>query len=123
MEGEGSVSKLPLLLLFHSSAFRSSVFRRRLVIPSSRDCQGFVYGPTPSGQDFNSKQIHRASNTLAAAIQDVSVDHRRAHVFVTEKFLNSSYIVPVFQQVRGEAVTERMAATGLWDAGFCEWHP
>ena len=46
------------------------------------------------------------------------VNHRRAHIFVTEKFLNSANVVAVFEQVRREGVPERMTTRWLVYAGF-----
>jgi hypothetical protein len=52
--------------------------------------------------DGRSKPIRRAVNAATATIQDVRVDHCRAHVFVTQEFLNCPNVVTVFKQVSGE---------------------
>src|SRR5215510_4511795 len=46
---------------------------------------------------------------------DVGVDLRRAHVTVPEQFLNRADVMAVFQQVRGERVTEGVAARRFGD--------
>ena len=45
------------------------------------------------------------------------VDHCRTHVGVSKKFLNGAQVIAVFQQVRGEAVAQRVVASVLRDAG------
>ena len=57
--------------------------------------------------------VQGASHASAAASQDVSVDHRRADVFMPEKILNSSDVVSVFKQMCRKAVTEGMAGDAL----------
>jgi len=52
--------------------------------------------------DGRSKPIRRAINAATTTIQNVRVDHCRAHVFVAQEFLNRSNIVTVLKQVSGE---------------------
>jgi len=49
-------------------------------------------------------------------IQHVRIDHRRAHVSVSEQFLGAD-IVAVLEQVRRERVAQGVAAGPLGDAG------
>ena len=46
---------------------------------------------------------------------DVCVDHRRLDVLVPEQFLHGANIVTVFQQVRGERVSECVTSHPLAD--------
>jgi hypothetical protein len=43
-------------------------------------------------------------HSVAALVEDMGVDHRRADVPMPEQFLNRPDVVAVFQQVRGECV-------------------
>src|SRR6266550_5326304 len=58
------------------------------------------------------------SRSRTPFVEHVSVDHRRAHVFVPEKFLHCANVVAVLQQMRGKTVTKRMTARRLTDARF-----
>src|SRR5258708_80683 len=58
--------------------------------------------------------VEGASYAKCAAIQHVSVDHCSIEIFMPEQFLNCPYVVSGFQQMRGEAMTKRMA-TGVFD--------
>ncbi len=51
------------------------------------------------------------------SVEDVSVDHGGADVFVAEEFLHGANVVAVLQQMRSEAVTEGVAAGGFVSAG------
>lgn len=42
-------------------------------------------------------RVERASHTGPATVEDVGVDHGRAHVVVAEQFLHGPDIVAVFQ--------------------------
>ena len=53
---------------------------------------------------------------MAAAVQDVRVNHGRLHVAVPEQLLYGTDIVPGFQQMRGETVAERVGANWLGDS-------
>jgi len=56
--------------------------------------------------DGRSNPIRRAVNAATATIQDVRVDHCRAHVFVTQEFLNCPNIATIFKQVGCERMTQ-----------------
>lgn len=43
-----------------------------------------------------------AADSQAAAIEDMGVDHCRAHIFVAKQLLHRADIVAIFQQVGGE---------------------
>jgi hypothetical protein len=57
---------------------------------------------------LSSQRIDRAFDTSTALIQDVRVDHRGPHVFMSKKFLHSTDIVTAFQEVRGKGMVERV---------------
>jgi hypothetical protein len=59
--------------------------------------------------DDRSKPIRRAVNAATATIQNVRVDHRRAHVFVAQEFLNCANVVTIFKQVSGERMAKTVA--------------
>jgi len=41
--------------------------------------------------------VDRAADTLTTSVQNVGIDHRRAHILVTKQFLDSSNVVSVLQ--------------------------
>jgi hypothetical protein len=51
--------------------------------------------------------IQRTPDGDARFIKHVRVDHRGRHIFVTEQFLHSANIIPVFQQVSSKTVAPR----------------
>src|SRR3989454_11676938 len=53
--------------------------------------------------------IGGASHRCRPTVQDVGVNHRRAHVLVTEQFLDCADVVTILEEVGGERVPERMA--------------
>jgi len=57
--------------------------------------------------------VEGTANSAPATVQNLSVDHRRSNIFVAEQFLNSSYIVTVFEQMRSEAMAKGMAGSLL----------
>jgi len=59
--------------------------------------------------------IRWALDSARPSVQDVGVDLRRAYVTVPEQFLNRTDVMAVFQQVRGERVTEGVAARRFGD--------
>ena len=67
--------------------------------------------------------VQRAADGQAAAIEDVGVDHRRSHVFVTEQLLHgacgrcASVVVAVLQQVGGKRMPEDVRSDVLFDPG------
>ncbi len=48
----------------------------------------------------------------------MGVNHRGAHIPVPKQFLNRPDVIAVFQQMRGEGMTESMAACGFRDASL-----
>ena len=63
-----------------------------------------------------SRAILGTSHAAAASIQDVGIDHRRAHVLVAKEFLHGTDGVVIEQQVRGETVAKDMRRDVLADA-------
>ena len=51
----------------------------------------------------------------AAALEDVGVDHRRLHAFVTEQFLHDTKGIAVLQEVRGKSMAEGVAVLPIPD--------
>jgi hypothetical protein len=47
---------------------------------------------------------------MAATIEHVRIDHRRAHIRVPEQLLHGANVVTVLEQMRRERMPERMAA-------------
>ena len=62
--------------------------------------------------------IEWATYGQTAPIQDVSVDHGRLDVFVTQQFLDGAEVVVIFQQVRGKGVAEGMGRDPFGDASL-----
>ena len=54
--------------------------------------------------------IQRAEGAHAGSVEHVRVDHSGGHVGVPQKFLHRADIMVRLQQVRSEAMAERMAA-------------
>ena len=59
--------------------------------------------------DCRSETIRGAVNAATTTIQNVRVDHCRAHVFVAQEFLNCANVVTVFKQVSGERMAKTVA--------------
>lgn len=72
--------------------------RRGRLIRSLRDTYQSV-------QNLGAKGPSRGFGRSGRRVQQVGVDHRRAHVGVAEKLLDRADVVAGFQQVRGEAAT------------------
>ena len=49
-----------------------------------------------------------------APVQDVGVNHRRAHVAVAEQLLNGSDVVSVLEQVRRERMAQGVGGWRAW---------
>ena len=64
-----------------------------------------------------SEAIERALNPCRSATQDMGVDHGGPHVFVPQELLDGPDVVPVFEQMRGERVPERVARCALAQPG------
>jgi hypothetical protein len=56
--------------------------------------------------------------TPSPPVEDVSVDHRRGHVAVTQQLLHRADIVTVLQQVGGERVPQAVAGDPLRETGI-----
>ena len=52
-----------------------------------------------------------------APVENMGIDHRRAHVLVAKKLLDGADVVALLQQVGGKRVTEGMARRRLGDPG------
>jgi len=46
------------------------------------------------------------------------IDHRCAHIFVTQQFLDRPDVITIFQQVGGKAMPKRMTASVLFNS-YC----
>jgi hypothetical protein len=57
--------------------------------------------------------IERTAHALTTLIQHMGVDHRRAHIPMTEELLNRANVVAGFQQMRGERVPSAWQVAGL----------
>ena len=66
--------------------------------------------------------IERAPYSSPALVEHMRVNHGRRHVAMTEQFLDRPNVVPAFQEMRGEAVTKRMARGWTRDACAPEPH-
>jgi hypothetical protein len=59
------------------------------------------------------RQIHGAAHSFTPFVHDVRVDHGRAHIFVPQQFLDSSYVITGLQKMGCEAVPKGMRASGF----------
>lgn len=57
--------------------------------------------------------IERTANTLTATVQHVCVDHCRADLLVSKKFLHGTNVRSGFKQVRRETVAKRVTTSRL----------
>ena len=73
---------------------------------------------TPRALQVQSEAISRALDSPAAPVQDMGVDHRRAHVLMAQQLLDRPNIIPVLQQVGRKGVAKRMAACRFGDPCF-----
>ena len=64
---------------------------------------------------LQSEAISRAVDSPTASVQDMGVDHRRAHVLVAQQLLDGPTIIPVLQQVGRKGVAKRMTACWFGD--------
>ena len=51
-----------------------------------------------------SLRIERTPDGLAAALQDMRIDHSSAHIFMPQEFLHGADVVAIFQQMRRETM-------------------
>ena len=68
--------------------------------------------------DSSQKIIRRASHCRWSFIQNMSVNHGRLQILVSEKLLNCSYIVSIFKKMCRKGMTESMACRSFYKAGF-----
>lgn len=61
--------------------------------------------------------VERAANSEPGFLEHVGVEHRGGDVFMPEELLDGANVVAVFEQVRGETVSEGVAAGGLSQPG------
>ncbi len=61
----------------------------------------------PEALQSKSESIRWAVDSLPGSVQHMGVDHRRAHIFVTEQLLDRPNIIPVLQEVGRKGVTKR----------------
>ena len=61
--------------------------------------------------------VERAADTLRATVENVSVDHGRADVFVPKEALDGADVIAVLEEMGGERVPERVATGRLRDPG------
>src|SRR5215813_14621865 len=69
--------------------------------------------------DCCSEKMRGAVNAATTTIQNVCVDHCRAHVFVAQEFLNRANVVTVFKQVSGERMAKTVAHCRFGYPRFC----
>ena len=73
---------------------------------------------TPPYSRPSSETVHGAVDPFPSSVQYVGIDHCRLHVLMPEQFLNRADIIAIFQEVRGERVSQRVAAHRLGQAGL-----
>jgi len=62
------------------------------------------------------KHVGGAADPSASSIEDMSINHRRADVRVTEQLLDCPDVVAVLQQVGGKGMPKRMTRGRLEDS-------
>ena len=65
-----------------------------------------------------SKCVNWTPDAFAATVQDVSINHRRRHVFMAQQFLNRADVIAILQKVRGERMPQRMRGCRLCNASI-----
>ena len=63
-----------------------------------------------------SQTIGRTSHSQCTSIEDVRVDHRCADIGMAKELLDCANVVPIFEQMRGKRMPERMATDALRDS-------
>ena len=48
------------------------------------------------------RSVQRTADALAAAIEDMRINHCGAHIFVPQKLLDRSDIIPALRKMRGK---------------------
>ena len=69
------------------------------------------------GDEERASAVEGAHDAQRAAVDDVRVDHRGADVLVAEQRLDGADVRSGFEQVRGEAVAERVTGRALLEGG------
>ena len=91
-----------------------------------RNCAWFWctrYGSLRTSRAYTWRSpIERTLHAKPGTVQYVRVDHRRAHVSVTEEFLHSPNVRAGFEQVRREGVPESVASRQMRPAGNTHCH-
>ena len=62
------------------------------------------------------KSVEGTADAQSASVEDVGIDHRGPHVSMTEQFLDGSDVVSVPQEMRGKAVSQRVATCRFSDS-------
>ena len=57
--------------------------------------------------------IQRAAYPAPTLVEHMCIDHCRAHILVPQQLLDGADVTAIFEQVRGEAVTQGVAADRL----------
>jgi hypothetical protein len=78
--------------------------------------RGWPPAPRPTGRD--SQSIGRAPDAKRPPVEHVRIHHRRAHVSVTEQFLDCPNVVAILEQVRRERMATGVGTHPLRDAGL-----
>src|SRR5262245_29455899 len=73
-------------------------------------------GARAPGFSQRSHAIGRALDAARPPVEDVGVDHGRAHVPVPQELLDGADILAVLEQVGGEGVAQGVTGGGLGDA-------
>jgi hypothetical protein len=58
--------------------------------------------------DLGLQTICRTPHAMSAPVQDMCIDHRRSHVFVTQKFLDRADVISILQKMRGKGMAQGM---------------
>ena len=69
-----------------------------------------------------SQTIGRTSHSQCTSIEDVRIDHRCADIGMAKELLDCANVVPVFEQMRGKRMPERMATDALRDSSLSRSH-
>lgn len=54
--------------------------------------------------------IERTANATSTAIEDMGVDHSRAHIGVPEQLLHGADVIAILEQMGRERMAKRMAS-------------
>lgn len=62
------------------------------------------------------RRVKWATDRKASCGEDMGIDHSGPDILVAEQFLDGTNVVPLFQEVGGEGMSERMAACVFWNS-------